>query len=114
MLALIAQFYVALYPVGGPYLDPTDFFQAYLAGPFVVVLYLGWKIYSWFVVPEHRPFYVKLRDIDIYTGMREAQRNMISGEGVTDDQRRASIQEMQDEKKKTPMGYVKSVFGAIF
>ncbi|TVY56809.1 putative amino-acid permease P7G5.06 [Lachnellula cervina] len=74
-VCLAAQFYVALYPVGPPsaYLNPTTFFQDYLAGPFLLFLYLGWKGYSWFVVPEHRPLYVKIKDIDIYTGMREGQ-----------------------------------------
>src|ERR1700761_2990001 len=99
-LCLAAQFYVALYPVGGPNLNPTDFFQAYLAGPFLLVLYIGWKLYSWFARPEHRPLYVKIKDIDIYTGMREGQAELISGEGIAEDQRRASIIEMQEEQKK--------------
>jgi amino acid transporter len=73
VLALVAQFYVALYPVEGPYLDPTNFFQAYLAGPFLLALYLIWKVYSWFVRPQDRPLYVKIKDIDIYTGMRQEQ-----------------------------------------
>lgn len=96
----MAQFYVALYPVGGPYLDASTFFQSYLAGPLLIALYLVWKIYSWFVRPSDRPLYVKIKDIDIYTGMREGQRTLISGEGVPEDQRRASIIEMQEEKKK--------------
>lgn len=103
----MAQFYVALYPVGGPYLDASNFFQSYLAGPLLIFLYLGWKIYSWFARPADRPLYVKLRDIDIYTGMREGQRTLISGEGVPEDQRRASIMEMQEEqKKKGPKDYI--------
>jgi amino acid transporter len=107
ILCLIAQFYVALYPVGGPNLDPELFFQAYLAGPFIVALYLIWKVYSWFVRPEDRPLFIRTKDIDIYTGMRESQRTMISGADVPDEQRRASIIEMQDEKKKRgPKDYI--------
>jgi len=100
VLCLIAQFYVALYPVGGPYLNAELFFQAYLAGPFLIGLFLIWKIYSWFAVPSHRPLYIKIKDIDIYTGMREGQRTMISGPGVPGEQRRASVIELQDEKRK--------------
>lgn len=52
------------------------------------------------MVPAHRPLYIKIKDIDIYTGMREGQADFISGQGVTEDQRRQSIQEMREEKKK--------------
>jgi len=99
-IALIAQFYVALYPVGGPNLNVEGFFETYMAGPFLIVLYLIWKVYSWFKYPSHRPLWIRAKDIDIYTGMRQEQRDGISGAGVTEDQRRASIQEMRDEKKK--------------
>jgi len=114
LLCLIAQFYVALYPVGGPNLNPTIFFQDYLAGPFLLVLYLGWKTYSWFKIPQNRPLYVKIKDIDIYTGMR-AEQVLISGEQVPVEERRASVVALQEQKpKKTPLGYVKSVLGTIF
>ncbi|RDI77944.1 hypothetical protein Vi05172_g12071 [Venturia inaequalis] len=116
-LCLAAQFYVALYPVGDPsgYLDPTTFFQAYLAGPFLIILYIGWKAYSWFARPEERPLYIPIKNIDIYTGMREGQMNMISGPHIDADQRRASIVELQGEKpKKTPMQIGKSIVHAIF
>jgi amino acid transporter len=113
-LCLAAQFYVALWPVGGPNLNPTIFFQDYLAGPFLLVLYLGWKIYSWFYHKEQRPFYVKIKNIDLYTGMREQQLRLISGEGVTDEQRRASIVALQDEQKKGgAMGWAKHIVSNI-
>ena len=108
IVALMAQFYVALYPVGGPNLDPTTFFQLYLAGPLLIFLYLSWKIYSWFMRPADRPFFIRTRDIDIYTGMREEQ-NMVSGAGVPEEQRRASIQQLQAEKQKRgAMDWVKA------
>lgn len=114
-IALIAQFYVALYPVGGPNLNAENFFQLYMAGPFLIFLYLIWKVYSWFVVPAHRPLWIRTKDIDIYTGMRQGQRETISGENVTEDQRRASIQEMQDEKKKKgAKDYVKAAYRTLF
>ncbi|KAF2113918.1 amino acid permease/ SLC12A domain-containing protein [Lophiotrema nucula] len=113
VLCLIAQFYVALYPVGGPNLVAKGFFEAYLAGPFLIGLYLIWKVYSWFVRPSDRPLYVKIKDIDIYTGMRERQRS-ISGRDVPEDQRRASIAELQDaNKKKGPMDYVKRAVRSV-
>jgi amino acid transporter len=99
VLALVAQFYVALYPVGGPNLDPATFFELYLAGPFLIALYLIWKVYSWFVRPEDRPLYVKIKDIDIYTGMRQDQLS-ISGADVPVDQRR-----YVEEKKGGPRQY---------
>jgi amino acid transporter len=95
-------------------LDPTTFFQDYLAGPFLIVLYLMWKVYSWFARPADRPLYVKIKDIDIYTGMRDNQQS-ISGANVPEEQRRASITEMQEANKpKGPMGRVKAVIGHLF
>jgi yeast amino acid transporter len=115
LLCLIAQFYVALYPIGGPYLDPTIFFQSYLAGPFLLVLYLGWKGWSWFYVKEHRPLYVKIKDIDIYEGLRKGQVSQISGRDVTPEQRRASILEMQEEtRKKGALGWTKAAVRSVF
>jgi yeast amino acid transporter len=109
----MGQFYVALYPVGGPNLDPTTFFELYLAGPFLLFLYAIWKVYSWFVRPEDRPLYVKIKDIDIYTGMRENQLS-ISGADVPEDQRRASVAQMLDsEKKRGPMDYVMGVVRSV-
>ncbi|OSS53116.1 hypothetical protein B5807_03057 [Epicoccum nigrum] len=114
-IALVAQFYVALYPVGGPNLQVEGFFETYMAAPFLVLLYLMWKVYSWFAIPTHRPLWIRTKDIDIYTGMRQNQRELISGPGVDENTRRASIQEIQDEKKKKGvkdyvMGAVHSVF----
>ncbi|KUJ18626.1 uncharacterized protein LY89DRAFT_581992 [Mollisia scopiformis] len=113
-LCLAAQFYVALYPVGGPNLSATIFFQDYLAGPFIVFLYIIWKTYSWFKVPAHRPLYVKISDIDIYTGMREEQRG-ISGLNADPEYRRQSIAQFQSEKvKRGPLAWIKAFVLAIF
>lgn len=114
-LCLAAQFYVALWPVGGPNFNLTTFFQDYLAAPFLLALYIGWKTYSFFAHKAHRPLYVKIKDIDIYTGMRQGQRNMISGPNVSDEQRRESIVELQDDVQKKGvkdhvMAAVRSVF----
>jgi yeast amino acid transporter len=114
LLCLIAQFYVALWPVGGPNLNPTIFFQDYLAGPFLLVLYLMWKGWSWFFVKEHRQLYVKIKDIDIYTGLREEQVSKVSGPDVTPEQRRASILELQeDTQRKGAMGWTKAAIRSV-
>jgi yeast amino acid transporter len=111
----VAQFYVALYPVGGPNLNVENFFELYLAGPFVIGLYIIWKVYSWFAVPAHRPLYIKIKDIDIYSGMREGQADFISGRNVTEDQRRQSIQEMREENKKQGVGgWAKATVRTLF
>jgi amino acid transporter len=113
VLALMAQFYVALYPVGGPNLDPKTFFELYLAGPFLIFLYVIWKVYSWFVRPEDRPLYVKIKDVDIYTGMRQNQL-AVSGADVSEDQRRNGIAELHAGEKKEglkdyALGFVRNI-----
>ncbi|KAK5400825.1 hypothetical protein LTR06_011209 [Exophiala xenobiotica] len=114
VVSLIAQFYVALYPVGGPYLDANTFFQLYLAGPLLIFLFLCWKIYSWTVRPEDRKLFIRTKDIDIYTGMTEEQREMISGTGVSSEQRRASIEKMREEnKRRGPKDYIMAVIRNI-
>ena len=111
----MAQFYVALYPVGSSsgYLNANTFFQAYLAGPLFIFLYLCWKVYSWFYRPADRPLFIRLKDIDIYTGMRDTQ-DVISGAGVPEEQRRASIQSMQEmRRKKGPKDHIMAVFRSV-
>jgi amino acid transporter len=110
-VALIAQFYVALYPIGGPNLDTQTFFQLYLAGPLLIFLYCAWKGYSWFKRPVDRPMFIKLKDIDIYSGMREGQ----FANGLSPEARRASVQEaMAMKQKKTPKDYAMGVVRSIF
>lgn len=113
IIALMGQFYVALYPIGGPNLTANTFFQLYLAGPLLVFLYLCWKVYSWSVRPADRPLFVRTKDIDIYTGMRETQ-SMVSDVGLPEEQRRASIREMQDERRKRgPKNHIMAVIRNI-
>lgn len=114
-LCLVAQFYVALWPVGGPNFNAVDFFQAYLAGPFLIVLYIGWKAYSWFAVPEHRRLYVPVDKINIYDGMREGQVELISGSHLTDEQRKQSIIEIKEDNTKHGVaGYGKAILRSVF
>lgn len=97
---------MALYPVGGPYLDPTTFFQNYLAGPIVIFLYFLWKGYSWFARPEHRPLYIKIKNIDIYSGMRQGQADLLSGPDISPERRKESIIELQQERKRSPKDWI--------
>jgi yeast amino acid transporter len=114
LMCLIAQFYVALYPVGGPNLNAETFFSAYLAGPFLIFLYAAWKIWAFIKIPEHRPLYVKIKDIDIYSGMRQGQLDMISGADVSEEQRRQSIAELrQDNEKGGVMGWAKAAVRTV-
>jgi len=66
-LAVIATFYVSLFPLGGKP-DAEAFFQSYLAGPMVIALYLFWKLYS-----REWKFFIKASDMDVTTGMRLPQ-----------------------------------------
>ena len=113
-LCLVAQFYSALWPIGGSP-DAEAFFESYIALPLIIVLYLIWKVYSWFKFPSQRPLYTPISKIDIYTGMREGQ-FQISGEGVPDEQRRQSIiaRNQQDHQVKESMSWWKKVLYTIF
>ncbi|MCJ1465860.1 hypothetical protein MMC07_004479 [Pseudocyphellaria aurata] len=65
VLALIATFYTSLWPVGASP-DAEYFFEQYLAAPFVIFLYLGYKIYS----RGAGGLYIKAHEMDLTTGMR--------------------------------------------
>lgn len=100
VIALIAQFYVALYPIGGPNLDASTWFQLYLAGPLLVFLYLVWKVYSFFTRPADRPLFVRIKDIDIHTGMRQIDPVMTGDLSV--------------KEKQGVMRYLKNAVSAVF
>jgi amino acid transporter len=65
ILCLIAQFYVALFPIGGKP-NAMAFFESYLAAPIVIAFFIGYKIYE-------RDFSigVDLSAIDLDAGRRE-------------------------------------------
>lgn len=66
VLILIAQFYIALFPLGSAKPDANNFFQNYLGAVVLVLFYFGHKIYSksWFVC-------YKAHEIDLDTGRRQ-------------------------------------------
>lgn len=67
ILCLIATFYSSLYPSPGATPSAEIFFQAYLAAPVVLALYLFWKFKSrdWRLL-------VPIQEIDLTTGLRMA------------------------------------------
>lgn len=68
MLILIAQFWVAVDPIGGSTDTAGDiaknFFEAYLCMPIVLVCYIGYKLF-------YRTKYVTIENIDLVTGRNE-------------------------------------------
>lgn len=64
-LVLVAQFWIALFPVG-ELASAYEFFIAYLGGVILIVFYLGHKVWrrNWILQ-------VRARDIDLDTGRRE-------------------------------------------
>ncbi|ETN38218.1 uncharacterized protein HMPREF1541_06249 [Cyphellophora europaea CBS 101466] len=68
ILVLVAQFWTGFSPVNHRELDTgglvTNFFQAYLAAPIVILCYIPYKIW-------YRTKIVRSRDIDVWTGKRE-------------------------------------------
>lgn len=62
ILVLIAQFWIALYPVGGAKPDAATFFQSYLGAVVFLAFYIGHKIWT-----RNWRWYVPIAEIDIYT-----------------------------------------------
>lgn len=73
-LVLVAQFWIALFPLGGSP-NASDFFMAYLSAPVVLLLYIGHKLYT-----KNWLFYIKTEDLDIDTGRREIDLDVLRQE----------------------------------
>jgi len=67
MLCIIATFYTSLFPIGS---GPTAeyFFENFLAGPIVIGLYLGRKIYS-----KKWRLWIPANEMDLMSGLRSLQ-----------------------------------------
>ncbi|CAF0934661.1 unnamed protein product [Adineta ricciae] len=63
ILCLVAQFYLAVFPLDSSP-NAEEFFQAYIAVPFILVFYIVWKV--WKKTPFMRP-----STIDLDTGRRQ-------------------------------------------
>ncbi|ANB14973.1 amino acid permease GAP1 [Sugiyamaella lignohabitans] len=67
------EFWLSLYPVGAATPNAQDFFQSYLSVPLVLAMYIGHKIYS-------RSGFIRAKDIDLFTGIRELDRDLLRQE----------------------------------
>ena len=75
IVCLIAQFYIALWPIGGKP-NAEAFFETYLTAPLIIGLYGFWKIYSAMSKNpkiNHRGWklYVRTSETDVLSGIRE-------------------------------------------
>ncbi|EGU74108.1 hypothetical protein FOXB_15387 [Fusarium oxysporum f. sp. conglutinans Fo5176] len=64
VIALVATFYSSLYAPDGSPPNAEAFFMSFLAGPIILALYLGYKVYS-----RDWKLYVKAIDMDLQTGI---------------------------------------------
>ncbi|CAD6636324.1 BAH_G0033140.mRNA.1.CDS.1 [Saccharomyces cerevisiae] len=74
VIMFIAQFYVALFPVGD---SPSaeGFFEAYLSFPLVMAMYIGHKIYK-----RNWKLFIPAEQMDIDTGRREVDLDLLKQE----------------------------------
>lgn len=70
----MAQFWVALFPIGDA-ANPTSFFQVFLCVPILIVFYLFWVFYK-----KDYKFFLRSKDIDIDTGRREVDLELLKQE----------------------------------
>jgi amino acid transporter len=63
IFCLIAQFYIALFPIGGEP-NANSFFQAYLAAPIVLAFFIVWKLW-------HKTRFVRPHEVDLISGRRD-------------------------------------------
>ncbi|CAI6782629.1 ANL_collapsed_G0034180.mRNA.1.CDS.1 [Saccharomyces cerevisiae] len=74
IIMFIAQFYVALFPVGDSP-NAEGFFEAYLSFPLVMVMYIGHKIYK-----RNWKLFIPAEKMDIDTGRREVDLDLLKQE----------------------------------
>lgn len=71
ILVLIAQFWIALYPIGGQP-NAEDFFMSYLGGVILIVFYIGHKVWK-----SNWIFQIPANKLDLDTGRREADLELL-------------------------------------
>ncbi|KAF3992913.1 hypothetical protein FT663_00823 [Candidozyma haemuli var. vulneris] len=74
ILILIAQFWIALFPIGGSP-DAEAFFKAYLSFPIVIGFYIFHKIWK-----KNWRMWIPVEEIDIDTGRRELDLDLLKQE----------------------------------
>lgn len=74
VLVLISQFWIAVWPMGSSP-DAEYFFQSYLAFPIILCFYFGHKIWR-----RNWRLYIRAKDIDIDTGRKEMDLDLLKQE----------------------------------
>ncbi|CAK7896516.1 general amino-acid permease Gap2p [[Candida] anglica] len=74
ILVLIAQFWVALFPLGGKP-NPSDFFMSYMSFPIIFLTYAIHKVWT-----KNWRWFIRSKDIDIDTGRRELDLELLKQE----------------------------------
>ncbi|ODQ80659.1 hypothetical protein BABINDRAFT_179946 [Babjeviella inositovora NRRL Y-12698] len=82
IVVLILQFWIALWPVGSNTANVISFFQNYLGIIIFIIMYLGYK-----VVKRDFSLYIKVEDMDIKTGRREVDLELLALEMVEEQAR---------------------------
>jgi amino acid transporter len=85
ILILIAQFWIAVWPIQ-KHSSASDFFEAYLSFPIIFVFYIGHKIYT-----RNWRLYIKAEKIDIDTGRRDLDLDVLKQELAEERERVASL-----------------------
>lgn len=73
-LVIIAQFWIALFPLGGSP-DASDFFESYLSCPIIIAFYVFHKIWK-----RNWRWWIPVEEIDIDTGRRELDLDLLKQE----------------------------------
>ena len=85
ILILIAQFWIAVWPIGGTP-NASDFFEAYLSFPIIFTFYFAHKIYT-----KNWKLYIRAKDVDIDTGRRELDLDLLKQELAEEKEYIASL-----------------------
>ncbi|CCF58061.1 hypothetical protein KAFR_0D04130 [Kazachstania africana CBS 2517] len=86
-LALIAEFWVSIAPIGEDHLDAKSFFENYLAMPILIVFYFGYKIYN-----RDWKLFIRAKNIDLIT-----HRNIFDAEIIRQEE-----EEYREQLKNGP------------
>ncbi|CCE78411.1 Piso0_001034 [Millerozyma farinosa CBS 7064] len=96
-LILIAQFWIALYPVGAKKPDAENFFQNYLAACVLLLFYLGHKIWT-----RNWSLFIRTKDIDIYSHR------------IIFDQEILNLERQEQREKFKNMAWYRKVLSFLF
>ncbi|CAH2351692.1 leu/Val/Ile amino-acid permease [[Candida] railenensis] len=96
-LILIAQFWIALFPVGGGSADAQNFFQNYLGAVVLIVFYVAHKLWT-----RNWKWWIKLDDIDI-----DADRTIF-------DEEILALERQEDAERYAASPFYKKILSIFF